>query len=91
MPATLRKKKKRQKTTKRRAVAKKKVSRRRTKTPVPAPATPQPLVTTTFRLPMDLIGELRVAATHRRNRFEQPYTQGGIVEAALRAWLASQK
>lgn len=91
--ATQRKKKKAKKTPARPGGRAKTGTRTRAQPKKAAPAikSPQPMVTTTFRLPMDLLGELRVAATVRRNRFEKPYTQGAIVEAALRGWLATQK
>lgn len=44
-------------------------------------------VTVTLRLPSDLVSQLRTVATERRNAYAPPYTQGGIMEVAVREWL----
>jgi hypothetical protein len=55
------------------------------------PAAGTAVLTTSFRLSPELLAELRVRATLRRNRGADPYTQSAIVETALREWLANNR
>lgn len=48
----------------------------------------QPLRSVTLRLTPDTADALRRAALERGLRYEQPFTQQSIAEAAIRDWLA---
>ena len=49
----------------------------------------QPLRSTTLRLTPELATLLRRASVERSLEYEEPFTQQGITEAALRDWLAA--
>ena len=48
-------------------------------------------VSVNVRLPEDLVHELRLRSTERRNAGTEPWTLQGIVREALRGWLSDPK
>ena len=73
--------------TAKKAPAKRGVPKRKKAAPAVETTPIAPPVPVSLRLPGELLAELRSVATERRNRGVAPYTQGAIIEVALREWL----